>query len=314
MPRIHDAYLDCVVYVYPTEVDAEDGTRAGGSGFLVGVPSTGLKQNFWFLYAVTNKHVIKGGTVLRMNTRAGEKSIVPTTRTSWIAHPDGDDLAACLISFDPKDIKFNHVPRSSFLSREIVSQFNIGPGDDCFIIGRFVNHEGQQQNLPTVRFGNIAQMPWEKIRQDDGFEQESFLVECRSIGGSSGSPIFVHIPIFSDRPGIPDWFPHPNIIDGSRIFGGLKAHGPWLLGVNWGYIHDWSPLCGKDEKPVNRDPEITRVKLSTGIAGTVPAWKLAELLDNGPLANERADVEKLIREEQAKELQSVATTTEVKSE
>ena len=111
MPRIHDAYLDCVVYVYPTEVDAEDGTRAGGSGFLVGVPSTGLKQNFWFLYAVTNQHVIKGGTVLRMNTRAGEKSIAPTTRTSWIAHPDGDDLAACLISFDPKDIKFNHVPR-----------------------------------------------------------------------------------------------------------------------------------------------------------------------------------------------------------
>ncbi len=30
MPRIKDAYLDCVLYLYPTKVDADDGTKTGG--------------------------------------------------------------------------------------------------------------------------------------------------------------------------------------------------------------------------------------------------------------------------------------------
>jgi hypothetical protein len=181
VPRIADAYLDCVVYLYPSEGDAEDGTRAGGSGFLVGIPSQGLPQNFWFLYAVTNKHVIVNSTVIRLNTKDG-KDIMPTARSAWQTHHAGDDLAACLISFDPANYKFNHVPRSIFLSRENVKALNVGPGDDVFVVGRFINHEGRQMNLPTARFGNIGQMPWEPIKQDDGFEQESFLVEATMDG------------------------------------------------------------------------------------------------------------------------------------
>src|SRR5258708_3724047 len=91
VPRIPDGYLDCVVYLYPTEVDAEDGERAGGSGFLVGVPSQGLGRNFWFLYAVSNKHVINNSTILRLNTRDNKKTIMTTVRRSWTLHPDGDD-------------------------------------------------------------------------------------------------------------------------------------------------------------------------------------------------------------------------------
>lgn len=102
VPRIPDEYLDCVIYLYPTEVDAEDGGRAGGSGFLVGVPTEGLRQNFWILYAVSNKHVIEKSRVVRMNTADGRKTIVPSARADWIVHPDGDDVAAFQISFDPK--------------------------------------------------------------------------------------------------------------------------------------------------------------------------------------------------------------------
>lgn len=287
MPRIRDEYLDCVIYLYPSDVDAEDGTKWGGSGFLIGVPSRGLRQNFWFLYAVTNKHVIRNSTILRMNTCKGEKAILPTQRDTWYTHPEGDDLAVCLISFDPRDYKFKYVPRDSFISKETVALLNIGPGDDVFMVGRFINRDGRQQNLPTARFGSIGQMPWEKIKQDDGFEQESFLVEIRSIGGYSGSPVFAFIPAGSERP-VEGWEKPQNI---------LRSHGPWLLGVDWGHINDWSPVCRDNGEPVNPGkPSEMQVRLNTGMAAVVPAWRLADMLDKGPLAAHRAEIERQVHE------------------
>lgn len=316
VPRIPDEYLDCVIYLYPTEVDAEDGGRAGGSGFLVGVPTEGLRQNFWILYAVSNKHVIEKSRVVRMNTADGRKTIVPSARADWIVHPDGDDVAAFQISFDPKEFKFNHVPRASFVSKEIVDRYKIGPGDDAFMVGRFANHEGRQQNLPTVRFGNIAQMPWEAIKQDgNGFEQESFLVEMRSINGYSGSPVFVYIPIFSDRPGLANWNIPPSVVAYTgKPYGSLKSHGPWLLGVDWGHMNDWSPVRRSDGKPVNPNPMEMHVKVNTGLAPVVPAWKLAEILDTGPLAENRKEIERQVMENEEKNPQmstlvSLETTT-----
>jgi hypothetical protein len=291
VPRIHDDYLNCVVYLYPTEGDANDGTRIGGSGFLVGVPSKGLRRNFIFPYVVTNKHVVEKATTLRLNTQDGKKTILPTLRSAWTVHPSGDDLAACIISLNPKEYKFNHAPRENFLSKDVIKNFNIGIGDDTFMVGRFINHEGRQLNLPTVRFGDIAQMPWETIKQDDGFEQESFLIETRSIGGYSGSPIFTFIPVASERPGLKDWGKPENI---------LRAHGPWLLGVDWGHINDWSPVCRENGEPVNpANPKAMQVKLNTGMSAAVPAWKLAELLDIGPLADDREKIEHGIREWEA---------------
>jgi hypothetical protein len=319
LPRIRDEYLDCVVYLYPTKAEAEDGARAGGSGFLVGVPSVGLRRNFWFLYAVTNKHVIDhtekspASTVLRMNTRAGKTTVMPTARRSWETHPDGDDLAACVISFDPMAIKFNHVPRGNFLTKDIVKKFNIGPGDDAFMVGRFVNHEGKQSNLPTVRFGNVAQMPYEPV-SIDGVEQEAFLVEVRSIGGFSGSPIFISIPPFSERDGVDDWYPPTVFIKGKRPpenfdYGFLSKHGPWLLGIDYAYMNNWSPVCKEDGEPVRpTNPASLQVAANTGMAAVIPAWKLAELLDSGPLAQHRKEVEREVMEYEAKN-PPVATLT-----
>jgi hypothetical protein len=304
VPRIRDEYLDCVVYLYPTETEAEDGACAGGSGFLVGVPSVGLRQNFWFLYAVTNKHVIEKSTVIRMNTRDGKTTIMPTSRQNWISHPNGDDLAVCVISFVPMSIKFNHVQSDSFLTKDIARQFNIGPGDDAFMVGRFVNHEGKQSNLPTVRFGNVAQMPYEPVKVG-GTEQESFLGEVRSIGGYSGSPIFVSIPPYSERAGVEDWYPPTVFVKGKPPpnfdFGFLRSHGPWLLGVDYAYIINWTPVCRDNGEPVNPgNPAAMQVAANTGMAAVVPAWKLADLLDSGPLAEHRRDIERQVMEHEAK--------------
>ena len=178
--RIPDAYLDCVIYLYPSEQDAEQGARIGGSGFLVAVPIEEI--GIAHVYAVTNKHVIEqGNCVVRLRTKDGKNEIAPTNERAWIFHPDGDDLVVLPFRFNWRSVKFNYVMTDSFLSKKIVSTFNIGPGDEAFAIGRFVNHEGRQQNLPTARFGCIAQMPLEPIKQDTGFEQESFLVEALGV-------------------------------------------------------------------------------------------------------------------------------------
>ena len=63
------------------------------------------------------------------------------------------------------------------------------------MVGRFVSHEGKQQNSPAVRFGNIAMMQKEKIIDERGVAQESFLVEIRSLPGYSGSAVLIYSPI-----------------------------------------------------------------------------------------------------------------------
>ena len=181
MPRIPDSALKLVVYLYPSEADAEDGVQIGGTGFLVVIPIPYVQPAFAHLHCVvTNAHVIDHG------------SMVVRQGAEWFRHPDGDDIAICPIGMEPKFHKFKSMHPNMFLTKEIMAIFDVGPGDDVFIVGRFINREGKQKNIPSVRFGNIAQMPGEPLILD-GKEQECFLIEGRSIPGFSGSPVFIQI-------------------------------------------------------------------------------------------------------------------------
>jgi hypothetical protein len=44
--------------------------------------------------------------------------------------------------------------------------------------------------MPIVRHGNVAMLPTEQVQTDLGYT-DAYLVEVRSIGGLSGSPVFV---------------------------------------------------------------------------------------------------------------------------
>jgi hypothetical protein len=167
------------------------------------------------------------------------------------------------------------------MTKEIIEAQKVGPGDDAFIVGRFINHEGKQRNMPTVRFGPVAQMPDEPIRVG-GFDQESFLVEARSIGGFSGSPVFWQVLPFQGGP-----------YRGSTNLG----LGPLLLGVEWGYIHTWAPLCDALGRPLGDGPPFDRqVEQNAGMTCVVPAWKLAELLNGGDVLRKRKEIEQQVLE------------------
>jgi hypothetical protein len=266
MPRISDDFLHCCIYLYPSEKDAEEGIKIGGSGFLVAVPCKKLPGSN-FIYAVTNRHVIESGnTVVRLNTVDGKTDIFDLNERSWSFHPDGDDLAiAGLPPLDEKIHRYKLLSQEShFITREIIQELNVGPGDDTFVVGRFINQEGRQRNLPSVRFGHLAQMPPEPIRQRRGmtfFDQESFIVEAKSIGGYSGSPVMVAFNPTLQRP--------------ER--NGLTSNRAYLLGVGWGYITDWMPICDQNGSPIANGYQ---VQSNTGMMGVVPAWKLTDFLNH----------------------------------
>jgi len=271
MPRIPDEFLDSVVYVYSSQERAAEGAGFGGSGFLVGVP---LIENIeWCaVYVVTNKHVILecgDRPAIRLNTVQGRWDVLETFKDDWVKHPQADDVAACPIELSREGLKFSFVHSDLFVKKEQLGNL-VGVGDDTFMVGRFINVQGQERNTPAVRFGNIAVLPYEPV-EVDGIRQESFLVECRSIPGYSGSPVFLFDPQRYRR-----GYTYLESWDNRR------ARGPWLLGIDWCHIHNFEPVFNVEKqgeiKTRNKNNEL-EARSNTSMAGVIPAWILTELLN-----------------------------------
>jgi len=276
LPRLKDEAMDCVIYLYPTVSSAEKGVAAGGTGLLVAIPSKEMPDTGSYTYAITNSHVIKGPSpVIRLKGKEGGHVIVDTSVDDWVHHPAGDDVAACAINL-PKTARFGWIKNHMWATKELVERHNIGPGDDVCMIGRFINHEGKEKNIPTVRFGNISMMPWEPIENSTGAMQDSYLIECRSLPGYSGSPVFVYesaIHLGSPR----------------------KERMPFLLlGIDWCHPANFQKVMERDGKtPV---PGGWKVDTNSGMAGVIPAWKIQELLEGEPFVTQRRESEKRIAE------------------
>jgi Trypsin-like peptidase domain len=281
MPAIPPEILDTVVYLYPDADSASRGERAGGSGCLVVLPTQTEPFVVGFMYVVTNSHVIREGKVsaIRLNTRDGGMGIIHGTENGWIHHPDGDDLAVLSVNLEYEQIKARGISPDWFATKEKIARFKIGPGDEAFMVGRFVNHEGKQRNLPAIRFGNVSMLPHEPVRTGRGLLQEVFLVECRSLPGYSGSPVFVY-PLPSS--------PIP------------RATVPLMfLGIDMGHLTDKLPvLDGEEFLRGNRVYKDGIVEANTGMSCVIPAWKVYELLHVEELVESRKEILKALEAEQ----------------
>jgi hypothetical protein len=267
MPRVPDKMLDCVFYLYPTVDDAQRGEYAGGTGFLVCLESKRVPGRY-FPYLVSNKHVVieASSPVVRLNTIEGDMDIVPLGCDDWIVHPDGDDLAICPHLFTSGFHRFKAVSDDFFMTRWAIEQLHIGPGEEVFQVGRFINHEGRQQNLPTVRCGTIAMMPHEPIMLHTGHKQECYLVETRTKPGYSGSPVFLQLNFYR-----------------STESGFLVPDTKWkpaLLGIAQGILTDAGLVHDeKTQKPWHTDGYKKYIRENTGLEVVIPAWRLVDLLN-----------------------------------
>lgn len=54
-----------------------------------------------------------------------------------------------------------------------------GPGDDVFMVGRFMDHAGKDRNHPALRCGNIAMNPT-PIIQENGAKADAYCIDLHS--------------------------------------------------------------------------------------------------------------------------------------
>jgi hypothetical protein len=124
----------------------------------------------------------------------------------------------------------------------MMSKIALGVGEEVFMVGRFINHQGAEENIAAVRFGSISVMPEPIYNKAILKNQLSFAVEMRSRTGFSGGMVVAYrtpATILDDVP-----------IDHFHV----------ILGVNWGYV--------LDENGEN-----------TWLNGVVPGWKIMDLFD-----------------------------------
>ena len=222
VPKIPPGNLSSVVFLYKSVEDARAGTNIGGSGFLIGVNSV-IPGKGW-LYVVTNWHVAcrLGASIIRVNTLDGGIDIMEFDPAEWSFLPEYD-IAVIQVNFDFSVHQVKTVPESAMLQETMWKRNEIGPGDDVFMMGRFVDFDGRAQNVPAVRFGNISMNPV-PLLQTNGRYANSFVVDMHSRTGFSGSAVFVYRT--------PGYDLSDNLAAKKVLLSGTNLF--LLLGIHWG--------------------------------------------------------------------------------
>jgi hypothetical protein len=276
--RMPDKFLECVCYVC-TKIHGE--WKFGGTAFFIGVPSESVPDRT-YIYAITARHCIKkieelGGDVhLRVNLADG-RSVFIQINTEWF-YPESETSDLAVLPIAPMRPVFENMalPYRCLATPETIDRELIGIGDEIYIAGLFTLRHGRERNHPIVRSGIIASMVNEKLEDaTSGKHYDAYLIEVRSIGGLSGSPVMVMV---HQGRGTGEPF---TIKRSYYLLGLIRGH--WDLkkpGV--------SPLFGSDLEQVNM-----------GMAIVTPAHEIAGVLQSEVLAKERRRLDRKAAKEGA---------------
>jgi hypothetical protein len=209
---VPDEVRQCVLFL---------GTKEPGTGafqprataFIVTIHQGG--RGFRFL--VTAEHNIVAASKrglqihIRSNLISGGVREDSWATARWYSHPNAGttDVAVSTIDFHPDEEFRSIVLRTDNPAltsghglagtAEVLEESNLGIGDEVFITGLFRSHFGKQRNVPIIRVGNLAMIRGEPVATKYCGETDAYLVEARSIGGLSGSPVFIHAPFWRVR-------------------------------------------------------------------------------------------------------------------
>lgn len=271
--RVPDFVLKTVAFISEI-IDSGatgDDYDAQGTGFFAMLPADGDPNRFHH-YFITAKHVILGlkrkRFALVINERHGKVRPVEVTYEKWCFHPSDASVDAAAMPFEPRQ----ELESLSFQSKYFVTPESMKPafgvGDDIFIPGLFTYAQGRARNMPIIRHGNLAMIPDEEIQVNYGFAKFAnvYLIEARSIGGISGSPVLIRKTVS---------LPTRNFDTSETRLHGLSAEFH-VLGLVQGH---WDI---KESEINNPGPVQDKQRgVNMGIAVVVPAHKILEIL-NGP--------------------------------
>jgi hypothetical protein len=229
-------------------------------------PEEDLRKEYQPAYLVTAAHVLddikekQGNRVwLRANVKGRAADWFSLGSIDlWEYHPDVSvDIAILKRGIEPELDHFGW-PTNSFVTEATAKEDgrDIELGDEVFSAGLFWPHMGRSRNVPIVRVGNIAALRDEKIEMRKDVFSDLYLMEFRSVGGLSGSPVF--IDVLDAKLG--------KHAAGNVLMGPSRFR---LVGVLSGHFK------GADDQDVsNKVPKSELEKLNMGIAYVTPAEKI----------------------------------------
>jgi hypothetical protein len=282
--RVPDELRGCSCFITTLRNEQPTGL---GTAFFLGV-EVGF-QNEIVIYAVTAQHCLydKDGIPdlipLRLNTRAGGSDYIKTNFSEWAKHPSADVAVLRLIP-DRSRFEYRVYAAVSAANQKFRKAREIGPGDEVFVTGLLIYHPGQNRIMPIVRTGGIAAFPDEPVRLTIGeypgakqIEDVVALIETRSIGGLSGSPVYLHLPFWRDSEKGDTWFG-----SGAKAASGGEN---WLLGL----MHGFYPVGQNDPERISRGNK----DLNTGIAVVTFVDRILDLIDSPEEVSYRDSVKRL---------------------
>lgn len=274
--RVPDKIRKCVAFI-GCKNPTDQSFMPMGTVFFLAEPINSDKH---FRYAVTAKHVIDKlrdmaaeKVCIRFNLRTSGTIETENSINDWFFHPTnakGVDVAVAGIDFpNETDHLSIHIIDMTRTSEQLLQE-GIGVGHEVFLPGLFSHHYGEEKNIPIVRVGNLATLIEERVKSDFGLI-EAYLIEVKSMGGASGSPVFVnlgHIRVNNNQ------IEHSTSPDG--VF--------YLIGLMQGHWDDTGPSKSNLEK------------INMGIGVVVPIDKILEVI-NQPIM--------LMLKERAKKLSGI---------
>ena len=264
MIRIPDQMRRCVAFLMVSPSGREADVRPVGTAFWVEA-TRGADEGVQVRYLVTARHVVEGARAsgledlwLRVDTLAGGAEFLRIPHDDWLVSDSSDyadDVAVLELTLNDR-YEYSCCPFRLLGSDAMVEEAAVDAGDPVWMPGLFATHYGKERNRPIVRWGSVAAMRDEPVPTRLG-DLDAYLIEVRSIGGLSGSPVFVSLD------------PEGSDLFKARMSDERGRIGLLLLGLVHGHF---------DTRPHPSTEAMTLERMNMGIAIVVPTERILQIL------------------------------------
>ena len=273
--KIPDAVRKTVGFVaYENKISGQ--IIPAGSCFFIGHDPKDGTSTSAKVYVATAAHVIsalnsKGAkeVVLRLNKKSDGLESIRIPIEKWFTHPTDKNIDVAIYEMGiPAEYDHLVIPMSMCVDEKKMADHEIDLGDEVFVSGMFRFHQGKNRNIPIIRTGNLAALKEEKIWTADYGEIDGYLIESRSTGGLSGSPVFLNLGQV-------------------RVLGGelkVRKEGPHILLL--GLIHGHFQLRGDDPADAPRNTFVDVI--NAGITIVVSVDSIRETIREYEAASAKA--------------------------
>lgn len=276
-------------WIFSVAFIVNQSTGSTGTGFFVFRPTEADRGK---LFLVSNKHVLlpksissnegpKLATALVHITTENNGILSITNFPVILRKQDGsslcvghprDNVDVAVIEATPYLVenetirggyKVGRIHESRFATKKSITETSLTLGDRIVILGYPLNMVEGSTAVALARGGTIATPPDRDYRSSP-----VFLIDCSTIRGSSGSPVFVPV-----RPYKVDRKP-----DGKVQLNGLQGYVPELLGIVSATVSDWE-LILKKTVTFGKEPQTVSVIDTANLGIVFRADTITETLD-----------------------------------